>query len=205
MSKSKTVNSSELKMLRREIGKLSAVRREERRHFEYYAAGSCSSTATVDVLNEIAQGDNFNNRAGDYVRMNYLHVNLAAELPTGSDTTNRVRFLIVMDRRSSGGVMTDTSLVLQDQTTSGRQITSPYFWENKERFKILLDESMYLSLNGDGCQGLVRRIPLDVNASYSGTTATLPTMNAIYMFTFSDSIVANHPNISFFTQLVYDA
>lgn len=199
------MDSRQIKILRKEVARLDAIRTEQRRRFEYYGAGSCSSTATVDVLNLIAQGDGVNDRDGNHIQMNTLDLSYTAGIPTSGDQYNRVRFVVLLDKRSSGGVMTDTSLFLADQTTSERQMLSPYKWENKERFEILHDNMLDLSYNGTEVKSHKVRIKINKVCTYVSSAAVIPTMNALYIFTFSDSVAPVHPVISFFTQLIYDA
>lgn len=109
------------------------------------SGGTLSTTATsVEITQNIAQGDNVNMRSGDVIFVKELEVWLQVSMNTGA-TTDHVRFLIVIDKLNTGtspAILDVLDTVVPESAYNTYSITS-------NRHKILLDEVIPMSISGN--------------------------------------------------------
>lgn len=143
------------------------------------ASLACNNGGAPLLLNGIAPGTALNQRIGRQVLLKKLkyHLTAAVTAATGVDQIHRV--LIVRDSQPNA-----VALTMADVLDGGQQ--SQVNISNQMRFKILLDERIYLNASGepDSAQLLDGSISMNTitqfNAGVAGTVADITT-NSLYL------------------------
>lgn len=128
-------------------------RRSELKHVDTGATNTMSSTTVFQLLNNIRLGNDDYQRVGKEIKMKSLL--LTAQVQDLRRTFNAhdwLRYMIIYDRQTNGAapVITD---VLQSVDINGgvtSNVRSAKNENNKDRFKILLDQSYGIPNDGNG-------------------------------------------------------
>lgn len=119
------------------INKIKSV--IETKHYESNAANQAiPSTSYVQFLNGIATGADEDARIGDEITLGYLTIRGHLHNDNaGTPTDGICRFLVYMDMEQNGSA-TDTPLSTVLESAGVNQVRN---WNNKDRIKILHDET----------------------------------------------------------------
>lgn len=108
-------------------------------------SGTLSSSGTIQTISsQITQGDNVSGRTGYNTHVKVIKLWVQATMNT-SATTDRIRYILFYDRLNVGTApviadVLDTAGVLSDYT---------YFAQSQNRFKILVDKTVPMSINAN--------------------------------------------------------
>ncbi|EJW72196.1 hypothetical protein WUBG_16896 [Wuchereria bancrofti] len=148
-----------------------------------------TATPTFTLMNPLVQGTTNGTRIGNKVQCRGLEVRAAVGLPAAPDNNTTMRVGIVVDFQSNGVVPT-----VGEIWNNGAAAPNVFASRNLnyiERFKILKDNLVSLSLAGPGVQNLIWHLPADVVTKYIGNTGGVADIEtgAIYFYSFSDEAV----------------
>lgn len=206
-----------LRMTSRKVPLATKIRRvvensEEKKYFE--TAGSQADTTATGVivpLNNIAEGNDFNQRDGRKVRNKYVEADVVMAISTAqavAGTTRIGTWHLVLDRQPNGtaptfGQIFDTTICEPWQAYKNVQ-------QFAQRFKILKTERFVI---GTAEAGQTYRLNAFINmmnlsdvdqiTHWPGSTGVVPNTNALYLVYVSDETAGSQCVISWATRVVY--
>jgi len=150
------------------VGVARRMMNVETNRFDYVLAGTTPGTGgAVDCISLLAEGDDFNQRAGHSVRTLSLEMRVRAQL-NAALTNDLIRFVVFSDLEQAGVMPTPAQLL---ETLSP---LAPFQHDNTQRFVVLHDHLIQLDSGGSGAgKALVIKMPLDVHIRFSGTTGVI--------------------------------
>jgi hypothetical protein len=165
----------------------------EMKYIDYYNTTSPTGGYVAFNGTLVAQGDNFNQRIGEEIKVTYFDLDLALYRTTVA-TSTICRFILLWDTQSNGNVVfnhlasLDLAEGLLDDTTIINTQLSPFNDRTKERYKILLDKRFLFNMEGSDKQIHFRKkINLhNANIKYSdsgATAASLTSRSLIMLYT----------------------
>lgn len=164
----------------------------------------------VILLNGVAQGNDFNTRIGRRFRMKSIQVRAFCGIGA-TPTAAVLRVMVVIDYQANGTAVTK-AMLLATGGTGAADVTSPMNLDNRSRFKIIWDEFITFSPNGQteflwedwkalrGMEVTNQSINADIagiatgsiylvvfsSIPNGGTPATAPTFQALFRVRFWD-------------------
>jgi len=122
---------------------------EELKYVDFYDTPAVSTTGTLFNYNQIAQGDDFNQRIGEEVVDKYLNLKIR-NVKAASVNACAVRYILFWDMQTNatGPVqLASTSLMtgLLDNSTITDVLTMPHNYRTKQRYHILMDKVMVMN------------------------------------------------------------
>lgn len=140
-------------------------------------SSAITSTATVTLLNGIAQGTDYNQRAGR--KATFRSVMVRGFLENADANNNQVRILLVADKQCNGAAPTVADIITSSNPTNGFKNL-----DNSSRFKVLGDLRVALNINASGSVRqfkIYRRIYVNTRYDGTGSAVTDITTNSIYL------------------------
>lgn len=157
------------------------------------AAGS--ATATLKLLNGVAQGTTAITRLGRKIVMKSLYINGVVYVAPTSTGATPVRVLVVYDKQSNGTAPVATDVVQEDA------ITSPMNLGNSSRFEVICDH--WIPCVGTaGPQAQPFRIykklnhKVEFNAGSAGTIADIQT-GSVYVLVWTTNAIGTAALLTF--------
>jgi len=157
---------------------------EERKYLDNYQASTTSTAGTTACINQIAEGDDYNNRIGRKVSLKNIQYDVFIDVSNAA-ATEAGFWCLVLDKQSNNALAGYTTVF--DTSV----IAAPFAFKNdatfQERFQMLKFEPFVVSPSGNGgCHyrgflPLETLLPEDQVVQYAGTAAGVPNKNAILM------------------------
>lgn len=177
---------------------------------------SWATTAAADaldpwLLNATQTGSDFTDRIGRRIKMKSFLMNLYGyiNVTTSANTPALVRVLVALDKQWNATSTTGGTIGTSPPVGTGIGITTilrsisinaPLNLNNRDRYKVICDKYMPLSIGGP--QGRILKIykkNLNIETTYGGTTYSGGSIqtNAILIWIISDRVVAStdEPNV----------
>lgn len=154
------------KKLERRVTKLEHT--EELKCRDYYDQSALTTLGLLHNLNQIPQGDDFNQRIGEEVAAKYVNLKLRfAKGPSAS--ANEVRCILFWDIQTNGtGPIQATSVSpvtgLLDNATIVPTVISPHNYRTKNRYHVIMDKWLVLNPDSTGVN-LTKMIKKNVKLS----------------------------------------
>lgn len=170
-------------------GVKSIVNAEKKSYDSPFSGTAVSSTASVQRLTDIAQGDDYNGREGRSILLKSIEANLVCQIH-GSATNTSMRLVIFKDKHNQGTAPTAADIGIT--TFYGLRDSNP---TAQKRFTVLKDQQIRLQ------QGQVDRFPfqyfrkLNHHVIFDGTASTDDTQGSLWLLLVSNE-PTNTPNIS---------
>lgn len=164
---------------------------------------AADTTGTLVLLNGMARGDDINTRVGREVTMKSIELHWRAYVTAGTGTDQVHRLLIVYDRQANAAALTGAQVLTTFDTISLKNL------ENRKRFKIMYDQTIYLNATGEPGAGNVgkwyRRLrhPVTFNSGNAGTVADITTGSLYALVVGSEAAGATAGNILLKTRIRY--
>ena len=166
--------------------------------FDSFNSTTYSTTATVQVLNDISSGDANQNRTGTSILAKHLTAKYSCYI-NASATASIVRCLIVRDLHNQNATPAATD-ILADVATY--PTISPIKESNTDRFWVLSDKKYTLSINGSRLIEDEIYIPLDFHISFTSTGSGKYETNSIFLLIVSNE-ATNTPVVQWYTRLSF--
>lgn len=183
----------------------SSILYNEVKYSELYISNSTIvGTMLVYDLNDIGQGDNYNQRNGNQVLSKYLQYNFQVKNTGGAPVTWTA--YIVLDRQCNSGAPTGSDVL--DTSIIGINWAMKNIKFNQERFKILrhyFGSTLSIGNGGatDTSAGVVsdfidlRKLdPRDQVVRYNSTSSGPPQTNGLFLLIVTDNVTSG--NVSLF-------
>jgi len=218
---------SQGKMVRKVFGKGGGARRSNARpvtleqvraivrvaqEFKFFDskefAQSATTTPTQLAISAVPQGSTDSTRDGDQINLQSLWLKFETYLQgTGgtNDFTDQVRLVVYRYHPMSSATHPVPADVLQDLSVAQSATMTPYTWDNRKDYTVLIDETWNLSGNGPSDFGKTFHLKWKtpgIPAHFSAGSTTLQT-NGIFALIMSDSLVATHPQFNLWSRVVY--
>jgi len=170
---------------------------EEKMFDTTFAGTVITSTGSIQSLTLIPQGVNYNERTGQTVGANNLRLAISA-VANATAVTNFLRVIVLIDTENAGATITTAGLF---QSTAADIYLSPYLNTTYERYKVILDEHVWLT-SGQVAMNKRYVFPLDFDVMYSTAAGSLAAgrENAIFVVLVSDN-ATNGPTVAFDARL----
>lgn len=143
----------------------------------------------IQCLNLCPQGTDENNRIGNSMLLRDLNIRISIIPNFSTDRFNLMRMIIFVDKQQVGNV-TGAPTAAQLLQNSGN-IDSPFNRNFTDRFVIIKDKRLVISLDGDK-QSIFTKVykKLEFHARYIGTGATSASLgnNALYIYITSTQV-----------------
>lgn len=161
---SKAVTRNSKREVKRLVKSMIDAQLENKVIITQIAAAATPTAGTIlNLSNDIAQGDNFNQRSGNIVTCIKHDIRLTS---TATGTTNQVtRFIVFQDLQNNGAI--PVVLDVLDTATYMSPYNSLNVYQAK-RFRILKDVSMNLNVNGQTVKYRYVRLPKVGKIHYNG-------------------------------------
>lgn len=161
-----------------------------------FTASSITSAGGFQLMNGLVLGDTNGTREGTNITLKSFE--LCGTFNLG-DTINVVRFILLVDSQANaaGPAVADVLAQVSTNTT--------YNWQNRSRFRILIDKMYDLSTDRPQISVNYRkflRVRTNYNTSNAGTVADI-VKNSLYILFISDSGAAPHPFFDGVARIVY--
>jgi hypothetical protein len=173
---------------------------------EYVA--NATTTPTQLAISAVPQGSTDSTRDGDQINLQSLWIKFEVYLQgTGgtNDFTDQVRLMVYRYHPMSSASAPVPATVLQDLSVAQSATMTPNTWDNRKDYTVLIDETFNLSGNGPSDLGKTFHIKWKtpgIPAHFSAGSTTLQT-NGLFAMFMSDSLIATHPQVNFYSRLVY--
>lgn len=134
-----------------------------------------NTTTSPILLNGIARGDALDERIGRQVLMRSIQFNLRFQVTVGTGIAQFCRCTIVYDKQTNAAALTNTNVFVENT------VNAPRLLENRKRFRILYDETFFLSEDATtGCGHVLKgyqrvNLPVEFNSGDAGTVADITT------------------------------
>lgn len=188
----------------RSVNKIRGV--IETKHKDTYAASTSVSTVPgVVMLNDIGQGDDVVNRSGNYAVWKSVSMRIIGE---AGDSYNYLRCMVVWDKQPTGVALTAAELF---QDNIGSDVLSPVNWDNRRRFKIVMDKTIKLDTYAESGRSpyifnKTIKLPSTVGKTYysgsAGLIANIKT-GVLYFIYLSDSGATTHPTFRYYIRSTF--
>lgn len=169
------------------------------------AAQDMSSGPTINLVNGIAQGTDYNNRVGRRFLMKKIQINLEINPGVAQTVAEQGRVLVVYDNQSNGAAPAIGDILSISSTTSFMNLN------NRDRFKVIWDKRYKCPVvaatnNSEFIQidQYFRKCALEVTNSGTGATVGSIATGGLYVIGLSDGNTATQvPTISFNCRIRY--
>ncbi len=175
---------------------------EYKRHDVQLTTTATSSTATINQLTNIAQGDSDLTRDGSDIVIKRIELKyFITQHATASITY--VRVMLVQDTQTNEAIYAAADLL--EDVTANDAIVSPLLWFKKRRFKVLYDRTHALS---DVWKIITEmhtiNLGLNMKVVYDASTPSIADVitNSLSFFTISTE-ATNTPSITFFSRVFF--
>lgn len=143
-------------------------------------ANTCSTTVTITNLTAIAQGDDFDDRDGNKIRVKSLSLRGNMRM-SESATQTRARIMIIRDNNGSttAPLIGDLFLNAAAYTGNRHKLSDP---QTNSRFTVLLDKTFDMSDNGRKVYCWKYYKQLDHHAFFTGPASTDEGKGSLWVF-----------------------
>lgn len=158
-----------------------------------------TNSATITCINAIGQGDTSADRQGDRIVMEKLQLRWHV---SAQDAVNTFRIIVFVDKQINGTAPTAAEFFEANGTDPTVEEVK---FQRQQRFKVLYDKSVYLTLAGYDNQGDVAEFSVTPSVTtFGATTAAVGSVltNGLFVLTVSDSALSG-PSYSWNTNLYY--
>lgn len=171
----------------------------EKKYKDTTATGAIDYNGSIDLLSGIAQGNDDDGRSGDsiLVRSDNFKLEWAVNATAGITTA---RTIIFYDNKNIGTAPT-VSQILQS-VGSVFSVHSPLNRDSNGRFKILMDKTVTLNINGQASKNINKFLKLYFHQKFTGPNTTDISDKALYMLNICDQAV-NTPTITMYNRMGY--
>lgn len=178
---------------------LKGIINSELKRFDTNTATTLVNTGVITCINQIAAGDDVNNRQGNSILGKYLTWNYQLVMDAAAVHSN-IRCMIIADTENIG-VAPSLSDILQ-VATANNNITSPINVDTTDRYTVLYDRLHALSATGQ--QSVVRKVyrGLNFHLKYTNTGSSGFQKNSLFLVMIADN-ATNPPSITYSTRLAY--
>lgn len=180
----------------KDVNKLRGLINVERHFFINTLAATITTTPTVLSMNDIAAGDDVNNRQGNKILAKFLRGTLTFDL-NALATNSWVRVMLVKDRHNNTGTAPAYTDIMN--ASSVRAVTNI---DNTDRFNLLQDDLIHVADVGPFATSIQYKIPLDFHIHFDGTASTDTQENTIYLVVLSTE-VTNGPAMNGYLRISY--
>lgn len=167
----------------------------ELKRFDFQLNTTISSTPAFTSLAQIAESDDVNGRTGNSILAKYLACDYNISI-NSSATQTSVRVLCFVDTQFTGTAPTIADI------TAGNNITGFINADNTQRFTILFDDHIDLSVNGERLRTVKHYIPLNFHIRYTAASGSTINKNNIFLMTVSTE-ATNVPSMISDNRLAY--
>lgn len=181
---------------------VAAVINVEKKYFDVTASAAISSTAVITPLSLITQGDSYNNRDGNSVKLQSHFIRFHFLLNAASNNST-IRFMVVQDREYPNGTAVAIGQLIENTSGGATSIVSPALHTTGRRFNVLLDKQVMLSTGSEWCNVYEQYLPIGNHIHYSDTnpnTTTDTREGQLYVVLFSDQ-TTNTPTVTYYSRL----
>lgn len=153
----------------------------EYKNIDVDSSGQMDEVGSVVLLNPCRQGVESFNRIGRKIVMKYIELRFETRVKPGGFSQVH-RMMIVQDMQPNGVAMTFSQLI----TAGAWYHSGPYNLDNEDRFRVLMDERVFLSdygtSNAQHCfeKFIEVDIPVTFNKSSNGNIGDIQT-NSLYL------------------------
>ncbi len=190
LSKIKPTLKDRVKRVEKGLRKVKQV--QEVKYIDNEVAATFANDAAIYTINNIAQGDDVDQRDGDTISLRHLEVNLLITWNSAATSTDTVRMVILKDRQADGAVPLQAELF--DGTTLGciEHFNDVY----DSRFIILLDKVInnpFPSTAKNKTQTVRYRMKLRGKAKFIGTGSAITDVGqgSVFICTTGNQTVAS--------------
>ncbi len=171
----------------------------ENKYLDTVASTAVSTTAYLNLLNPLAEGDTASTRTGDMVKFDLLQFNLTVTI-NASATASVGRCCIVRDEQPNGG-----AFGIGSYFSSVNNPLSLTNFQQETRFYTYLDEVICVDSQGPQVLSFRKTINLGFHTNYglgnAGTIADI-SKNSLYVLFLSNE-ATNTPTFSYTVRLLY--
>ena len=178
---------------------LKGIINSELKRYDVAGQLNPSNAGSIFILNDIAAGDDVNNRTGNSILAKYLTFNYTVSALAAATTTN-LRILIVVDTENIGANPT-ISQILQNTLITG-SLTAPINSDNTARFTVLMDRHHSFTNTGQLTIQRKNYKKLDFHIRFTGTLSSNFQKNSIYVLAVSDQ-TTNTPTLDYNSRIAY--
>lgn len=151
-------------------------------------SGVQTSTGSVTLINQVAQGDDITTRTGSSILCKYIVVKYSIVMSAAATATT-VRIGVVIDNNNQG-----TAPAFSDIWETG-DMTSFKTINNQKRFVMLRDQTFDMSINGQQNYTGTWYIPINQHLRYNGTGASQVLSPSLWM-TLDSTEATNAPALT---------
>lgn len=186
------------KKQRAEVKKIATGPMERKRWPVYKEAMTISSTHFVDDLMAVPQGDTEQSRDGDAIKITQCRIKGHI---IGTDASNIIRMTVIRWKPNT----IPTAADIYDDTTIGANgaMFSAFKHTTRDSFVVLADK--YIKVEGATYGNIQKMFNIYIKpqpkTTFNGALTT--GQNKLYIIWSSDSIVANHPYVTYRGDLLY--
>jgi hypothetical protein len=172
-------------------------KKQQIRYFDTQVSAGINSSASVNPLALPVQGSGVTNRMADVIYVTEIELRYEWYLLSTGDFSNTCRTMIVVDRQPNGSGFAGTDLFQSTSTNS--EVVSPLNFQNRNRFKILYDKTIELSLNGPATAHRTWKYQFQTphRISYTGNSGTVTDLisNSLNLVIVTDSTATPSPDL----------
>jgi len=171
-------------------------------------AQNATTTPLQLAISAVPQGDTDSQRDGDQINLRRLWIKFETYLQGiggTNDYTDQVRLTVYRWHPMSASTHPVPADVLQDLSVAQSATMTPFTWDNRKDYTIILDKTFNLSGYGPSDFGYTTTFNWKepgIPAHFSAGSTTLQT-NGIFAIISSDSLVATHPQFNLWTRVEY--
>lgn len=166
----------------------------EKKFFDVaYSAQSVDYTSPIiSDLTAIAQGDTFETRDGNKIRLKSIYINLWFALPDAANYA-AVRVMLLHDKQGVGTTPAITDIL--ESTGSDAIVTSPLEKDVIARWEVMMNKEFTLDKDNNNSRLVKRFFKVSIPVTYNGTTSSDVFTNPIYLvMTSSEASAASSGN-----------
>lgn len=154
----------------------------EKKFIDSATSGTITTTPVVTLLTGVAQGNDYNNRNGDSIKLHGLSIKYYDAKSSAAAESIFGRLLIVLDKDSRQATPAYTDVMTSVSPAAHTNV------DGHDRFVILADHMFTESEEERRAQVWEKYIPLDIHAKYNSTgdTVTSCAQNHIYAMFVTD-------------------
>ncbi len=176
----------------------------EEKYFDVTGASTAAdSNGTVVNAFPVAQGVTGTDRVGDSVKLQGIRAVFWLRMSTGA-TRTACRCLLVRDLENAGAAPNVSDIL--KSTSSSQSPVCPYnFINTRTRFKILFDEIVALSINGEETAVISTDFKHEGHVRFRGATGSNSSMaqGSLWLLFISNETSLNLPDITYFIRTTY--
>lgn len=156
-----------------------------------------STTGTIAHLSSIAQGSDVDGRDGNSLLAKYISFNHQS-LINASAVATVIRVIVFIDTESTGGSPPTAAQLLQSPNNTTSMLNSDY----TQRFTVIFDDCIDLSINGNRIQNMKHYNSLNFHIKYTGTSGTNYDKNNIFLYHVSNE-ATNTPTFDYYYRIAF--